>query len=70
MEAWDLEQHDPIIEFENLPEGTRAERFETQRLVIRRFRADDWQDLHEYLSQPIVVKYEPYGTGQYYVTNT
>jgi RimJ/RimL family protein N-acetyltransferase len=32
----------------------------TERLIIRRFRADDWQDLHEYLSDPDVVYYEPY----------
>jgi RimJ/RimL family protein N-acetyltransferase len=34
--------------------------FETSRLVIRRFRPDDWPDLHEYLSDPAVVRYEPY----------
>ena len=33
---------------------------ETDRLVIRGFFADDWKDLHEYLSQPETVKYEPY----------
>ena len=33
---------------------------ETARLIIRRFEPDDWQDLHEYLSQEEVVKYEPY----------
>lgn len=33
---------------------------ETQRLLIRKFRPDDWQDLYEYLSQEEVVKYEPY----------
>ncbi|TCL56154.1 RimJ/RimL family protein N-acetyltransferase [Hydrogenispora ethanolica] len=33
---------------------------ETYRLVIRRFKADDWQDLHEYLSQEAVVRFEPY----------
>lgn len=33
---------------------------ETDRLIIRKFRYDDWYDLYEYLSQPIVVKYEPY----------
>jgi len=35
--------------------------FETDRLIIRRFNADDWHDLYEYLSQEVVVKYEPYG---------
>ena len=33
---------------------------ETQRLRIRKFRTDDWQDLFEYLSQEDTVKYEPY----------
>jgi [ribosomal protein S5]-alanine N-acetyltransferase len=33
---------------------------ETDRLVIRKFYCDDWKDLYEYLSQEIVVKYEPY----------
>lgn len=32
----------------------------TKRLVIRRFRPEDWQDLYEYLSDEEVVKYEPY----------
>ena len=34
---------------------------ETKRLLIRRFDAGDWQDLHEYLSQEAVVRFEPYG---------
>src|SRR5690349_21510114 len=34
---------------------------ETERLLLRRFNFDDWQDLFEYLSQEKVVKYEPYG---------
>lgn len=33
---------------------------ETGRLLLRRFTLDDWRDLHEYLSQESVVKYEPY----------
>src|SRR5690242_13999477 len=33
---------------------------ESERLIIRRFSGDDWQDLHEYLSKEDVVKYEPY----------
>ncbi|SDP82472.1 GNAT family N-acetyltransferase [Clostridium gasigenes] len=33
---------------------------ETERLIIRRFSAEDWKDLYEYLSQKSVVKYEPY----------
>jgi len=33
---------------------------ETERLIIRRFTSDDWEDLYEYLSVPEVVLYEPY----------
>ncbi len=33
---------------------------ETDRLTMRRFLKDDWKDLHEYLSDKQVVKYEPY----------
>lgn len=33
---------------------------QTARLLIRRFRETDWRDLHEYLSDPEVVKFEPY----------
>jgi RimJ/RimL family protein N-acetyltransferase len=32
----------------------------TERLIIRKFEDTDWNDLHEYLSDEIVVKYEPY----------
>lgn len=31
------------------------------RLYLRRFKTDDWEDLYEYLSDEEVVKYEPYG---------
>lgn len=34
---------------------------ETERLFIRRFMPDDWQDLFEYLSQEEIVMFEPYG---------
>lgn len=34
---------------------------ETERLLLRRFRPDDWQDLYAYLSDEAVVRYEPYG---------
>ncbi len=37
-------------------------KFETGRLILRRFKSEDWEDLYEYLSQESVVKYEPYGT--------
>ena len=33
---------------------------ETERLILRRYRIDDIQDLFEYLSDEEVVKYEPY----------
>ncbi len=32
---------------------------ETARLSLRSFRPDDWRDLHEYLSQPAVLEFEP-----------
>lgn len=32
----------------------------TKRLLLRRFAAEDWQDLHEYLSREEVVRFEPY----------
>lgn len=32
----------------------------TDRLVIRRFRPEDWQDIYEYLSDEEVVRYLPY----------
>lgn len=41
--------------FSNAPEV-----LETERLILRRFRQSDWRDLFEYLSQPEVVRYEPY----------
>ena len=34
----------------------------SDRLIIRRFVKEDWQDLYEYLSDENVVKFEPYGT--------
>ena len=33
----------------------------TERLMLRPFEADDWADLIEYLSDPEVVRFEPYG---------
>ena len=36
------------------------EPMETERLVIRRFTAADSEDLYEYLSDPEVVRFEPY----------
>ncbi|MFA6940234.1 MAG: GNAT family N-acetyltransferase [Clostridiaceae bacterium] len=33
---------------------------ETERLIIRKFKADDWKDIHEYLSVEKVVHFEPY----------
>lgn len=34
---------------------------ETERLIIRRFKEEDWEGLYEYLSLPEVVHFEPYG---------
>ncbi len=33
---------------------------ETNRILIRKFKKSDWHDLYEYLSDPEVVRYEPY----------
>ena len=33
---------------------------ETERLIIRKFRPDDFTELYEYLSDSNVVRYEPY----------
>lgn len=33
---------------------------ETERLIIRKFKVDDWKDLYEYLSKENTVKFEPY----------
>lgn len=33
---------------------------ETERLILRQFEPDDWQNIYQYLSIPEVVKYEPY----------
>lgn len=35
----------------------------TDRLLLRRYRESDLQDLYEYLSDPEVVKYEPLQTS-------
>jgi RimJ/RimL family protein N-acetyltransferase len=33
----------------------------TERLVLREFKEDDWQAVHEYASDPEVVKHMPFG---------
>lgn len=35
-------------------------RIETERLILRSFYKENLQDLHEYLSDEEVVRYEPY----------
>ena len=35
-------------------------RIETERLILRRYKEEDLQDLYEYLSNPKVVEHEPY----------
>ena len=56
----DMQLNDP----KGIPLRLRKENImmvlETERLILRRFTSDDWRDLHEYLSQETVVKYEPY----------
>lgn len=37
---------------------------DTERLHLRRFREDDWDDMIEYLSDPEVMKFEPFLTGE------
>lgn len=34
---------------------------ETERLILREFAADDWQDLNAYTSDPLVVQYMSFG---------
>ena len=34
----------------------------TSRLILRPFEGDDWRELHAYLSDPEVVRFEPYDT--------
>jgi len=36
--------------------------FETERLLIRRFRLEDAEDIYDYLSKEEVVRFEPYST--------
>ncbi len=38
---------------------------ETERLILRRYKKEDIQDLFEYLSDQEVVKYEPYNQVYY-----
>jgi RimJ/RimL family protein N-acetyltransferase len=38
----------------------KAKQLETERLIIRKFKAEDYEDLYEYLSDEDVVLYEPY----------
>ena len=43
----------------------RSTAVETERLILRRFRKSDLQDLYEYLSNPSVVAFEPYKAMNY-----
>lgn len=38
----------------------RIEKIFLERLIIRRFRGDDWKDLHEYFSDEKVLEFEHY----------
>jgi RimJ/RimL family protein N-acetyltransferase len=42
-------------------EGRRGVQLETDRLSLREFAADDWQDLNAYTSDPRVVQYMSFG---------
>lgn len=33
---------------------------ETERLILRKYKEEDLQDYYEYISNPNVVRYEPY----------
>lgn len=37
------------------------EEISTERLIIRRIESSDWKDIHEYLSDEEVIRFEPYG---------
>ncbi len=41
---------------------------ETSRLVLREFRERDWQDVHEYASDPEVVRYMDWGPNNESIT--
>ncbi len=43
-----------------LPEKKEDVQLETERLILRRFREEDLEALHDCLSDPEVVKFEPY----------
>jgi RimJ/RimL family protein N-acetyltransferase len=49
------------MDLENLRMDCAIKQKKGVHLTLRRFTSDDWQDLHEYLSQEETVKYEPYG---------
>lgn len=40
--------------------GVEREMITTERLILRRYRKEDLQDLYEYLSDPEVTAFEPY----------
>lgn len=43
----------------------KIERIETERLILRKFKEQDLQDLYEYLSDDDVVAFEPYESMNY-----
>lgn len=49
-----------LFEFEKQFPYKEKHILETERLIIRGFKADDFEDLYEYLSDEEVVLYEPY----------
>lgn len=51
---------DYLLKMENTIMENNAVIAETDRLILRRYRESDLQDLYEYLSDAEVVKFEPY----------
>src|SRR5215469_10620241 len=43
------------------PEDRRFSNRETDRLLLRAIRVDDWQSVHRYMSDPVVTKWLPEG---------
>lgn len=46
--------------YEKYKLGQSMEPLQSERLIIREFHSNDWEDLYEYLSDEEVIKFEPY----------
>ena len=60
-EAWNKDESVKNNNETNSEGSDIVDILQTKHLEIRRFMQEDWEDLHEYLSDENVVKYEPYG---------